>query len=306
MQSKYKNIFTLQQLLSPAQKAGFAVGAFSPRYTAMIRAVLRAAEHLQSPAIVQIAQVELGWYQLTLGDFARVFWQQVEELQPTVPIGLHLDHTQNIDLIKEAIALGFTSVMIDASHQPLEGNIATTRQVVAYAHAHGVSVEAELGKIGTADFIESDTDEELYTNPQEAALFVTQTGVDALAVSVGTAHGVYLVRQPKVDIERLSQIRALTDVALVLHGGSGTPAEMVRNAIQLPGGGVSKVNIATDLELGLLAALGRKERTTESGLNQLSAMELELGAQAVQAVVEEKMVNFLGSDYKKNLYQTVE
>jgi ketose-bisphosphate aldolase len=206
-------------------------------------------------------------------------------------------------LIKEAIDLGFTSVMIDASHEPLEGNIATTQQVVAYAHERGVSVEAELGKIGTADFIESDKDEELYTDPQEAGLFVSQTGVDALAVSVGTAHGVYLVRQPKVDIERLSEIRALSDVALVLHGGSGVPAEMVHNAIQLSGGGVSKVNIATDLELGMLAALGRKERTTDKGVNQLSAAELALALDAVQAVVEEKMVNFLGSDHKTKYYQ---
>ena len=302
MESKHQNIIPLKQLLAPAQKNGFAVGAFSPRYTAMIRAILRAAEHLQSPAIVQIAQVELGWYQLTLRDFANAFWQQVDEVRPTVPICLHLDHTQDIELIKEAIDLGFTSVMIDASHEPLEGNIATTQQVVEYAHERGVSVEAELGKIGTGDFIESDKDEELYTDPQEAGLFVSQTSVDALAVSVGTAHGVYLVRQPKVDIERLREIRALTDVALVLHGGSGVPAEMVHNAIQLSGGGVSKVNIATDLELGLLAALGRKERTTDRGVNQLSTAELALGADAVQAVVEEKMVNFLGSDHKKNYY----
>ena len=303
MKSKLKNVIPLKQLLAPAQKAGFAIGAFSPRYTAMIRPVLRAAEHLQSPAIVQIAQVELRWYQLTLGEFARAFWQQINELQPSVPIGLHLDHTQDIELIKEAIALGFTSVMIDASHQPLAENIATTRQVVEYAHGNGVSVEAELGKIGTADFIESDIDEEMYTDPQEAALFVAQTGVDALAVSVGTAHGVYLVRQPKVDIERLSAIRGLTQVALVLHGGSGVPAEMVHQAIQLPGGGVSKVNIATDLELGLLAELGKMERTTDAGLNQLSAVELKNGAKAVQAVVEEKILNFLGSDNKKDYYK---
>lgn len=119
---------------------------------------------------------------------------------------------------------------------------------------------------------------------------------------MGTAHGVYLVRQPRVDIERLKQIRLLTDVALVLHGGSGVPAEMVHSAIQLPGGGVSKVNIATDLELGMLAALDRKERTTEAGLNQLSAAELEKGASAVQAVVEEKMTHFLGSSGRKSLY----
>src|SRR3712207_3339906 len=132
--------------------------------------------------------------------------------------------------------------MIDASELPLAENIARSREVAEYAHARGVSVEAELGRIGTTDYIETDDDVELYTDPDEAAEFVAATGVDALAVSVGTAHGAYLVRQPKVDIERLAAIRARTAAHLVLHGGSGVPPEMVAQAIGLAGGGVSKVN----------------------------------------------------------------
>jgi fructose-bisphosphate aldolase class II len=157
----------------------------------------------------------------------------------------------------DEIEAGFTSVMIDASEQPLLENIARSREVVTYAHARGVSVEAELGRIGTTDRIETDDDVELYTDPDEAATFVAATGVDALAVSVGSAHGVYLVRQPKIDFERLHAIRARTSAHLMLHGGSGVPAEMIEQAIKLPGGGVSKVNIATDLEQAALAALGR-------------------------------------------------
>jgi fructose-bisphosphate aldolase class II len=153
-----------------------------------------------------------------------------------------------------------------------------------------------LGRIGTADFIETDTDEELYTDPQEAAYFVQQTGIDALAVSVGTAHGVYKVRQPKIDLERLKAIRLLTPVLLVLHGGSGTPIDMIQNAIRLEGGGVSKVNIATDLELALLGSLGLKERATDAALRTIPPEALDLGSQAVQQVVEEKIVHFLTSN----------
>ena len=200
------------------------------------------------------------------------------------------------DLIEAAVNQGFTSVMIDASALPLEQNIAVTREVVAFAHSRLVSVEAELGRIGSADLVETDTDEELFTDPQEAAYFVQQTGIDALAVSVGTAHGVYQVRQPKIDLERLKAIRLLTPTLLVLHGGSGTPIEMIQSAIRLEGGGVSKVNVATDLELALLASLGLKERMTDSALRAFPAGELDRGAHAVKQVVEDKIVHFLTSN----------
>ena len=289
------NFYSMQQLLAKAQTGGFAVGAFSPRYLPMIRAVFRAAEKTQSPVLLQIAQVETQWFNHSNADFAAAFWEQFDEVKPSVPVGLHLDHTQDFDLIVEAIEVGFNSVMIDASALPLEKNINETKKVVAYAHEHGVSVEAELGRIGEGDFGESDVDDQLFTDPAEAAYFVAQTGVDALAVSVGTAHGVYNVRQPHVDLERIQAIRSKTNIPLVLHGGSGTPADMIRKAIQLPGGGISKVNIATDLELGLLTALGLKERTTDTAVSRLPEKEFAIACDAVQAVVEDKIQHFLFS-----------
>jgi fructose-bisphosphate aldolase class II len=261
----------------------------------MILPVLIAAQAAASPLIVQISQKEFDRYKLTPQDFANEFFTCLEREQISVPVALHLDHTKVMEIIEQAIAAGFTSVMIDASEQALEANIAATRQVVEYAHARGVSVEAELGRIGTADFIETDQDEELYTRPDEAERFVRETGVDALAVSVGTAHGVYTVRQPKVDLERLKQIRQRTPVHMVLHGGSGVPAEMMKAAIQLPGGGVSKINIATDLELAALGALGREKHLTNAEMSALPADYLAAARQAVQETATEKMSSYVGS-----------
>ena len=230
-----------------------------------------------------------------MAQFAQEFWDLFAKEQPSVPVGLHLDHTQDLELIKEAISFGFTSVMIDASARPIAENMAITGEVVEYAHARGVSVEAELGRIGSADQMETEIDEELFTDPQEAEQFVKVTGVDALAISVGTAHGVYIVHQPKVDVERIKAIRARTPVHLVLHGGSGTPKEMIYPAIHLPGGGISKINVATDLELALLKALGIKNRMTNEELKAVPEEKLKAALEAVESVVEDKIVNFLGS-----------
>ena len=289
---------TLAQVLSAAERSGYAVGSFSPRTTAMIQPILCAGQAARSPLIVQISQKELTRYQITPSRFAEEFFAQIERDYITVPVVLHLDHTREFPMIQDAIAAGFTSVMIDASEKPLEENIATSRRVAEYAHAHGVSVEAELGRIGTTDFVETESDEELYTKPDEAERFVRETGVDALAVSVGTAHGVYTVRQPKIDLPRLRAIRALTPVHLVLHGGSGVPAEMMQAAIQLEGGGISKVNIATDLELAALGALQRESYLTDSEMNALSPDEITLARSAVQQTVTDKINNFVRSSDK--------
>jgi ketose-bisphosphate aldolase len=300
------NVITLRQGLEAAEKAGCALGSFSPRLTPMIQPVLRGGQGTNSPLIVQISQRELERYGVTPAEFADEFYKQISDLSITVPVVLHLDHTKVFSVIEQAIAAGFTSVMIDASEKPLEENIAITREVVQYAHAHGVSVEAELGMIGTTDFIETEHDEELYTDPQEAKRFVDETQTDALAVSVGTAHGVYLVRQPKVDYNRLMAIRALTPVHLVLHGGSGVPAEMMAKAIALPGGGVSKVNIATDLEIALLTALGRGEnRMSNAECRNLPPDQLQVGRTAVEATVVDKINNFLGSAGKAPQFERV-
>jgi ketose-bisphosphate aldolase len=284
----------LPEILKAAEAGAYAVGSFSPRYTPVIAPVLRAGKKLRSPLIVQISQIEMERGGITPGGFSSEFYRQMEIVKPGIPVCLHLDHTRTLDGIWKAVESGFTSVMIDASALSLKDNIALTKEVVEYAHAHGVSVEAELGRIGTADFMETDTDEELFTDPQEAALFAGETSVDTLAVSVGTAHGVYSVRQPRIDIERLKAIRSLTPVHLVLHGGSGVPAELIHQAVALPGGGISKINVATDLELALLEAL-QLARMPNKELKQLPNDAIQPALDAVQAVVEDKIISSLGS-----------
>ncbi len=290
------NVWTLERALTAAEKAGCALGSFSLRLTPMIQPILLAGQTTQSPLIVQISSRELARYGVTPPEVGAEFYKQVRDLKITVPVVLHLDHSWDMEVIKSAIESRFTSVMIDASEHPLDENIRITREVVEYAHARGVSVEAELGRIGTTDFVETEHDEELYTVPEEAQRFVAETQVDALAVSVGTAHGVYLVRQPKVDYARLTAIRTLTPVHLVLHGGSGVPTAMVMGAIHIVGGGVSKVNFATDLEIALLEALGRGEnRLSNEECKALPPDQLAKGRAAVAATVLDKIEHYLGS-----------
>lgn len=291
----FPNLITLTRMLAAAAKRGFAVGAFSPRYLPMIGPVLDAAQNMRSPIIVQISSNELRKYGITPAEFAGEFFATLRQRTQDIPVVLHLDHTREFEVIQDAIGAGFTSVMIDASDCPLAMNIARTREVVEYAHQRNVSVEGELGRIRTTDFVETDEDRELYTDPEEAMIFVRETGVDALAVSVGTAHGVYRTRQPTVDYDLLREIRKRTPVHLVLHGGSGVPSEMIRKAMAIEGGGVSKVNIATDLELAALAAIGRNERMSNRAMMSLSRDELELARRAVRAETEMKISEFLGS-----------
>jgi fructose-bisphosphate aldolase class II len=295
MKPQHHNVLPLKPALEAAEQGGYALGAFAPRYTSMIQPILRAGERVRSPLIVQISQRELQRYGITPQAFADEFYAALAAERITIPVVLHLDHTKDLAVIEAAIAAGFTSVMIDASEKPLEENIAITQTVVSYAHARGVSVEAELGMIGTTDFVETEHDEELYTDPDEAARFVSETQVDALAVSVGTAHGVYNVRQPRIDYQRLQAIRARTAVHLVLHGGSGVPPEMIAQALTIPGGGISKVNIATDLELATLGALGREERMTDAECRSLSPVDLQRAQAAVEQTVIDKIERFLGS-----------
>lgn len=289
------NVVTLREVLPLAEAGGYAVGSFSPRYTAMIQHVLRAGQQMRSPLIVQISANELRWFSSTAAEFAEEFHRCLVSERITAPVVLHLDHTKDPAIIADAIAAGFTSVMIDRSELPLADNIARTTEVVAYAHSRGVSVEAELGRIFSGDKIETEEDRELFTMPEEAELFARETSVDALAVSVGTAHGVYMVRKPMIDFDRLQAIRRLTRVHLVLHGGSGVPAEMLTQAFRLPGGGVSKVNIATDLEQAMLKALGRSERMSNIELEALPADVRATAGAAVETEVREKIEHFLSS-----------
>lgn len=291
-------IVPITEMLKKAERGGYGVGSFSARNTYLIDAVLRAAEHTESPVIVQISANEFNWFAVTAKEFADRFYQVADNYR--VEAVLHLDHTREPAIIKDAIDAGFTSVMIDASQKEFEENIRITREVVEYAHAKGVAVEAELGRIGATDKVETDNDESLYTDPDEAAEFVARTGVDTLAVSVGTAHGVYPVKNPTIDFGRLKAIRSRISIPLVLHGGSGLPAETVQQAITIPGGGVSKINIATDLELAFLGSLGC-QRKTNAEIWQMDAKALEAAAREVQKVVEEKIIHFVRSAGKGNV-----
>ena len=275
------SIVNLKDILKHAAEHQYAVGSFSARYTKLIKPIVQAAINTHSPVIVQLSEKEVIRHKVGVKEFAEEFYRVIDELKPQVPVALHLDHTKTLSVIQDAMDAGFTSVMIDASELDFDDNVAVTQKVVAMAHPRNITVEAELGKIGTTDLVETDTDEELYTD------------VDCLAVSVGTAHGVYTVRQPKVDYARLEAINELTDTPLVLHGGSGVPSEMVVRAAQIPQGGVSKVNIATDLELAMLAVVGREGHMTEAELNACSPELIEKSREAVRELVELKITDYL-------------
>ncbi len=228
------------QLLQQAEAGGYAVGAFNCNNMEIVQAVAAAAEAEKAPVIMQASQGAIKYAGLDyIAALARTAAAAVN-----VPVALHLDHGTSFEQVMRCLRAGFTSVMIDGSRLPLAENIALTRQVVAAARAVGVSVEAELGKIGgTEDDIHVADADALFTDPDEAGQFVRETGVDALAVAIGTAHGRYR-GEPQLDFDRLAAIRARVQIPIVLHGSSGVPDEDIREAIRL---GVRKVNIDTNI-----------------------------------------------------------
>ena len=233
-------LVTTKELLLDAQKNGYAVGAFNVENMEMVQAVIAAAEELRSPVIMQTTPSTLKYADPEL------FYANVAAVakKASVPVVMHLDHGSSFELAMRAFRAGYTSIMIDGSHSVLEENIAITKAVVDAAHAGNVPVEAELGKVGGK---EDDLDGGAggFTDPEEAVRFVEETGVDSLAVAIGTAHGVYK-GIPKLDVERLSQIREVVSIPLVLHGTSGIPDEDVKECIRR---GICKVNYATDLRI---------------------------------------------------------
>lgn len=235
-------LVTGKEIVLDAQKNGYAVGAFNVNNMEIVQAIIEAAEETNSPVILQASQGGIKYagveYIAALGRLAGN--------NAKVPVALHLDHGTDFEQIIQCIRHGFTSVMIDASQYSLEENIRITKEIVKIAHAAGVSVEAELGKIGgTEDDITVDEKDATFTDPEEAKRFVDETGVDFLAIAVGTSHGVYK-GEPNIDFDRIKAIREIVDVPLVLHGSSGVPEEALRKAIPL---GICKINIDTDLRV---------------------------------------------------------
>lgn len=231
---------TLKELMVQAEEGKYAVGAFNCNNMEIIQAIIQAAEEEQSPVIVQASQGAIKYAGLS---YITAMTKLAAE-QATIPVALHLDHGTSFEQVVQCIKQGFSSVMIDGSKLELDDNIQLTNRVLAVARAVGVSVEAELGKIGgTEDDITVNEWEASMTDPEEARLFVEKTGVDALAIAIGTAHGQYK-GTPKLDFERLAKIKELVSVPIVLHGSSGVPDQAIRQAIEL---GVRKINIDTNI-----------------------------------------------------------
>ena len=240
------SLISMKSILLDAQKRRFAAGAFTFCSLDSAYAIIDAANKANMPAILQAGPLECDY----AGLFELAEIAKFASKRANVPVALNLDHGDTIERAEQAIKAGFTSVMIDASKCEYEENIRITKEVVKIASESNISVEAELGKIGGAEgIIDVEDIEATQTDPEEALDFATQTGIDALAVAIGTAHGFYK-QAPVLNIERLKKIAAKTNVPLVLHGGSGTPDAQVLEAI---GSGITKVNICTEF----LAAMGK-------------------------------------------------
>lgn len=237
----------ITELLKKAEEGGYAVGAFNCNNMEIVQAIIAAAEAERSPVIMQASQGAIKYAGLEfITNMAKVAAESA-----TVPVALHIDHGTSFEQVMQCIRSGFSSVMIDGSKLPLNENIAITKKVIDVARAVGVSVEAELGKIGgTEDDIHVDAKDAFFTDPEEARIFVQETGVDALAIAIGTAHGQYK-GIPELDFHRLEKIRSLINCPIVLHGSSGVPDEAIRKAITL---GVRKVNIDTNIREAFVEA----------------------------------------------------
>ncbi len=263
---------TSTEMFKKSLKSDYAVGAFNVNNMEIIQGIVDAAKQEQAPIILQVSAGARKYakpaYLLKLVEAAM--------MDTGLDICLHLDHGEDFEICKQCIDGGFTSVMIDGSKHPFEDNVALTKKVVEYAHAHGVVVEAELGKLaGVEDNIKVDSKFATYTDPEEAAEFVEKTGVDSLAIAIGTSHGAYKFSgDPQLDFDRLREIHKLIpDTPLVLHGAStvlpefvdkcnqyggnipgakGVPEEMITEAAKY---GICKVNIDTDLRLAMTAEI---------------------------------------------------
>ena len=232
-------LVSLKEILADAEEKKYGVGLFNMLNLEMARGIIEAAEEEKSPLILGVAEVHLP---LIPFEYASLVMRHIAQVA-SVPVCLHFDHGVSYSAIMEAMRGGFTSVMYDGSALPYEENIANTYEISKVAHSLGVSVEAELGHVGGAEGGADDGIEEMYTKVEQVNDFIARSDIDALAVAIGTAHGPYR-KKPKLDINRLKEIYAVSEKPLVLHGGSGLSDDDFRNTIS---NGIRKVNICTEM-----------------------------------------------------------
>lgn len=303
-------LITTKDMFAKALNGDYAIGAFNVNNMEIIQGIVDAAQIENAPLILQVSAGARKYakpaYLVKLVEAAIA--------DTGVDVALHLDHGEDFDICKKCVDDGFTSVMIDGSKHPFEENIKLTKEVVEYAHAHGVVVEAELGKLaGVEDNVKVDARSATFTDPDEAAEFVERTGVDSLAIAIGTSHGAYKFKgEPYLDYERLKKIHALIpNTPLVLHGASsvlkefvdrcnqyggeipgaqGVPEEMIREAVKY---GICKVNIDTDLRLAMTAEIRRV--LTENPAEFDPRKYLGPGRDAITRMVQHKIKNVLNA-----------
>lgn len=272
-------LVTTKEMLLKAQEGNYAVGAFNVENMEMVMAVIAAAEELNAPVIMQttpstVKYAGLDYYLANVATAAK---------NAKVPVAMHLDHGSSFSLAMQALRQGYTSIMIDGSHSVFEENIAITKSVVDACKPSNIPVEAELGKVGGKED-DLDGGDGGYTDPKEALEFVQKTGVNSLAVAIGTAHGVYK-GEPKLDLDRLVEIRKIVDVPLVLHGASGLSEEAVKESIKR---GICKVNFATELRIaytdGVKELLEEKPETIDPKKYGL------VGIEKVKELVKNRMM----------------
>lgn len=275
-------LVNLNDVLKKAQAEHYGVGLFNTTDSDMLEAVIAAAEEMNSPVVIGTAEVLLPFGELKLIAPSII----AAAKRASVPVVVHYDHGLTFDRCIEALKLGFSSIMFDGSAGDNEENLRDTAEIVKIAHSFGASVEGEIGHVGNADVGDGETSD-MYTTPEEAEAFVRATGVDALAVAIGTAHGAYKTK-PRLDIERLSKIRARIDTPLVLHGGSGLSDDDFRNTIRE---GIAKVNIFTDLCLAGRAAM---EEGLAENLDYLTIRNRKV--EKIKEAVKEKIRLFGSQD----------
>lgn len=271
-------LVNLIDVLKKAQAEHYGVGLFNTTDTDMLEAAISAAEELNSPIIIGTAEVLLPNGELKLIAPSII----AAAKRAKVPVVVHYDHGLTFDRCMEALQLGFSSIMFDGSLGDTEENLKQTAEIVKIAHSFGASVEGEIGHVGEAATNDGAVSD-MYTTPEEAKAFLEATGVDALAVAIGTAHGAYKTK-PQLDIERLKEIRATIDTPLVLHGGSGLSDDDFKNTVRE---GIAKVNIFTDL---CVAGTEAMKEGLEKGLSYLEIRNLKV--EKIKAVVKNKITLF--------------
>lgn len=308
-------LVTTKEMFKKAYEGGYAIGAFNVNNMEIVQGITRAAKKLNAPVILQCSAGARKY--ASHGYLVAMVKAAAEETG--LPIALHLDHGPNFETCKDCIDGGFTSVMIDGSSLPFEENIAVTKKVVEYAHAHGVVVEGELGTLaGVEDDVQVDADDAFYTSPEEAYEFVKATGVDSLAIAIGTSHGAYKFKpgqNPELRFDILNEVsEKLPGFPIVLHGASsvnqdhikiinefggqmpdaiGIPEDMLRKASSLA---VCKINVDSDIRIAMTAALRKhlSENPTQFDPRQYLTPARDL----IQEVVEHKIKDVFGSDNK--------